>query len=188
LVDDTFWLTNYRLVDIIDKSIKNDAYINNTMKWVARLPSTAAHVMLISEVAVSIAKDCSSKERVPGKKSQPADNGIAYFDREGLELIIDLVLNADEHAPHFLGQLFTSFRQAIDSGLHGVNETRNALAEAIDLIYLHSPEHAAASRLYQLHLEGELKPDDEPLEIINSAITRTTARLRSSKSPSRQRS
>ena len=130
---------------------------------------------------MSIPKDCApDDERVCcSKESHLPNEGKAYFDREGLELTIDLVLNADEHAPHFLGQLFTSFRQAIDSGLHGINETRKALAEAIDLIYLHSPEHAAAINLYRLHLEGELKPDDEPLDLINAAINRTTTRLRS---------
>jgi len=122
---------------------------------------------------VSIAKDCASSE-------SPENDG--YFDREVLELTIDLVLNADEHASHFLGQLFTSFRQAIDSGLNGIIETRKALAEAVDLIYLHSPEHAAAINLYRLHMKGELKPDDEPLEMINAAISRTTKRLRAAKS------
>jgi len=72
------------------------------------------------------------------------------------------------------------FRQAIDSGLRGINETRKALAEAIDLIYLYSPEHDAAINLYRLHLEGELKPNEEPLELINGAIGRTTTRLRAS--------
>ena len=129
---------------------------------------------------MSIPKDCARDEELP-------DEGRAYFDREGLELTIDLVLNADEHAPHFLGQLFVSFRQAIDSGLHGINQTRQALAEAIDLIYMHSPEHAAAIKLYRLHLEGELKPDDEPLEMINAAIDRTTTRLRAAEASTRAR-
>lgn len=124
---------------------------------------------------MSIPKDRASEEN-------PVENETAYFDREGLELTIDLVLKADEHAPHFLGQLFTSFRQAIDSGLYGIIETRKALAEAIDLIYLHSPEHSAAIDLYRLHLEGEVKPDDEPLDLINAAIYRTTTRLRTAKS------
>lgn len=125
---------------------------------------------------MSITKDCTHDEK------SFADEESAYFDREGLELTIDLVLSADEHAPHFLGQLFTSFRQAIDSGLQGIIETRKALAEAIDLIYLHSPEHAAALDLYRLHIEGELKPDDEPLDLLNAAIKRTTTRLRAAKS------
>jgi hypothetical protein len=143
--------------------------------------------VLTLEVVVSIAKDRVHAEERVGERSRLPHENIAYFDREGLELTIDLVLKADEHALHFLGQLFTSFRQAIDSGLHGINETRNALAEAIDLIYLRSPEHAATINLYRLHLEGELKPDDEPLDLINAAINRTTARLRAAKSAHHKR-
>jgi hypothetical protein len=137
---------------------------------------------------VSIAKGRRGNERVLlGKGNRVPVEGAVYFDREGLKLTIDLVLNADEHAPHFLGQLFTSFRQAIDSGLHGINETRRALVEAIDLIYLHSPEHSAAIDLYRLHLEGELKPGDEPLKMINAAIHGTTARLRPVKASRRKK-
>lgn len=153
---------------------------NNKLKRVARLPSAAARALFTLEIVVSIAKDCAHAEEGVGER-QPANKATAYFDREGLKLTIDLVLNADKHAPHFLGQLFTSFRQAIDSGLHGINETRRALAEAIDLIYMHSPEHAAAINLYRLHLQGELKPADEPLDMINAAIDRTTVRLRAGK-------
>ena len=104
---------------------------------------------------MSIPKDRASEENL-------LESGTAYFDREGLELTIDLVLNADEQAPHFLGQLFTSFGQAIDSGLRGINETREALAEAIDLIYSYSPEHDSAINLYRRQLEGELKPMRNP--------------------------
>lgn len=129
---------------------------------------------------MSIPKDREREENL-------VESGTPYFDREGLELTIDLVLNADEQSPHVLGQLFSSFRQAIDSGLRGINETREALAEAIDLIYLHSPEHAAAIDLYRLHVEGELKPVDEPLDLINAAINRTTTRLRATKSSRHKR-
>jgi hypothetical protein len=41
------------------------------------------------------------------------------------------------------------------------------------LIYLNSPEHDAAINLYRLYLEGELRPGDEPLDLINAAINRT---------------
>jgi hypothetical protein len=80
---------------------------------------------------VSIAKDCArAEERIlAGKGGQLPDEGAAYFDREGLELTMDLVLNADEQASHFQGRLFVTFRQAIDSGLHGINQTRQALGK-----------------------------------------------------------
>jgi hypothetical protein len=112
---------------------------------------------------------------------QTADKGRVLFDREELALTIDLILKGDEHAPLLLAQLLVSFRQAIDSGLHGINQTRQALANSIELIYLHSPAHQAALNLYRLSVEGELKVEDEPLEIINAAIQRTMSRIRQTK-------
>lgn len=111
--------------------------------------------------------------------------GRVLFEREDLALTIDLVLESDEHAALFLGQLFVSFRQAIDSGLHGINETRRALVTAIELIYLHSPAHEAGLNLYRLSLEGELKVEDEPERLINAAIQRSTAGIRARKSRGR---
>lgn len=107
-----------------------------------------------------------------------------HFDREDLALTIDLILNGDEHAPLLLAQLFVSFRQAIDSGLRGINQTRQALDDSIELIYLHSPVHQAALNLYRLSVEGQLKIEDEPLELINAAIKRTMLHLgRQGRSP-----
>jgi hypothetical protein len=110
--------------------------------------------------------------------SQPREECSVLFDREDLALTIDLILEGDEHAPLLLGQLFVGFRQAIDSGLHGINQTRQALADSIELIYPHSSAHQAALTLYRLSLEGQLKVEDEPLELINAAIQRTTSRTR----------
>lgn len=116
---------------------------------------------------------------------KPDEHGV-LFDREDLALTIDLILEGDEHAPLLLGQLFISFRQAIDSGLQGINQTRQALADSVELIYPHSPVHQAALNLYRLSVEGQLKVEDEPLEVINAAIQRTTSRAR--KASSRKRS
>jgi hypothetical protein len=112
---------------------------------------------------------------------QTPDEGCVLFDREDLALTIDLILTGDEHAPLLLGQLFVTFRQAIDSGLQGINQTRQALADSIELIYPHSPAHQAALNLYRLSVEGQLKVEDEPLELINAAIQRTASRSRTGK-------
>jgi hypothetical protein len=39
-------------------------------------------------------------------------------------------------------------------------------------MYLYTNAHKAAVSLYLLSLEGELKPQDEPLNLINAAIER----------------
>ena len=48
----------------------------------------------------------------------------------------------------------------------------------IELIYLHTDAHKAALKLYVLSLEGQLKPQDEPLQLINAAIERGKNRTR----------
>jgi hypothetical protein len=113
--------------------------------------------------------------------AQRPNEGRILFDREDLARTIDLILEGDEHAPLLLGHLFVTFRQAIDSGLHGINQTRQALADSIELIYPHSPAHQAALNLYRLSVEGQLKVEDEPVELINAAIQRTRSRAGTAK-------
>lgn len=71
--------------------------------------------------------------------------------------------------------MFVELRQAIDGGLQGINRTRNTLAVAVELAYLHSNSHVAALKLYTLSQEGELKVEDEPIRLISAAIGRSTA-------------
>jgi hypothetical protein len=106
------------------------------------------------------------------------DEESLRFEREDLASDIELILKGDSHSPEALARLFVSFRQAIDSGLYGINQTRSALVIAIELVYLHSGAHVAALDLYRLSLEGELKFEDEPVNLINAAIERSTARAR----------
>lgn len=106
---------------------------------------------------------------------RPTDEERVLFDREDLASDIERILKGDAHSPEVLAQLFVMFRQAIDGGLEGINQTRKALVTAIELIYLHSRTHGAAFKLYGLSLEGQLKMEDEPMNLINAAIERNTA-------------
>jgi hypothetical protein len=47
----------------------------------------------------------------------------------------------------------------------------------IESAYLHTDAHRAALKLYLLSLTGRLKPEDEPLQLINNAIERGLAQL-----------
>ncbi|MDT4895245.1 MAG: hypothetical protein QOH25_322 [Acidobacteriota bacterium] len=51
-------------------------------------------------------------------------------------------------------------------------QASKTLLNGIELIYLHTSAHKAALKLYVLSLEGKLKPQDEPLNLINAAIER----------------
>ena len=97
---------------------------------------------------------------------------VAPFCQEDLKALIDAILQPGPHSAISLGHLLLAFRTSIDSGLNGINQTRKALSEAIDFVYLHSPEHAAALNLYRQYLAGELLVNDEPLRLINDAIKR----------------
>ena len=108
--------------------------------------------------------------------ARPPSSDKLLTDREDLGIDIEAILGGDPHAPEILARLLLSFRHGIESGLQGINRTSNTLLAAIELIYLHSGAHAAALRLYLPAQQGELKFEDEPLNLINAAIGRSTAR------------
>lgn len=61
---------------------------------------------------------------------------------------------------------------AIDSGPEGAIQASRALLDGIELLYLYTNTHKAAVKLYVLSLEGQLKSQDEPLNLINAALER----------------
>lgn len=110
--------------------------------------------------------------RITNNCSPDEDNLL--IDRETLASNIGYILDNDPDAPDILARLFVELTQAIDSGLQGINRARNTLMTAVEIAYLHSGSHSAALRLYRLAQEGQLKVDDEPVRLINSAIERNT--------------
>jgi hypothetical protein len=63
----------------------------------------------------------------------------------------------------------------IEGGAEGVRAAGAAISADIEAAYLHTEAHRAALRLYLLSLTGMLKPQDEPLQLINGAIKRGLA-------------
>jgi hypothetical protein len=116
------------------------------------------------EVAVSISK------------SEKYDEENLLLDRETFASKIETILGGDPCAPDALAGLFVELRQAIESGLAGINRTRETLAMGVELAYLHTRAHGAAVRLYHLSQEGQLLVQDEPLTLLDAAIERTAAR------------
>ena len=51
-------------------------------------------------------------------------------------------------------------------------QASRALLDGIELLYLYTNPHKAAVKLYLLSLEGTLKPQDEPLNLINAVLER----------------
>lgn len=68
-------------------------------------------------------------------------------------------------------------KELIDTGADGAKEASGALLAIVESAYLHTDAHRAALKWYLLSLTGHLKPQDEPLRLINGAIERGTAQV-----------
>lgn len=86
--------------------------------------------------------------------------------------ILEPALCQDPAAVECLAQLLFAIKKAIESGAEGVRQASETLSHGIELIYPYTDAHRAALELYVLSLEGNLKPQDEPLNLINAAIER----------------
>lgn len=100
----------------------------------------------------------------------PEENLLA--DEITWTAILEPALCQDPAAVECLARLLFTLKKAIDSGAEGVIQASQTLAHGIELIYPHTDAHKAALKLYLLSLEGNLKPSDEPLNLINAAIAR----------------
>ncbi len=99
-------------------------------------------------------------------------------DGEDWAAILEPTLCQDVAAVECLARLLFRIKRAIDSGPEGAIQASRALLDGIELLYLHTNAHRAAVRLYVLSLEGNLKPQDEPLNLINAALERGESRAR----------
>jgi hypothetical protein len=98
-------------------------------------------------------------------------------DEEDWNAILNPVLRQDAAAAECLARLLFTIKRAIDSGPEGAMQASKTLLNGIELIYLHTNAHKAALKLYVISLEGKLKPQDEPLNLINAAIGRVKSRV-----------
>ena len=85
-------------------------------------------------------------------------------------------INDPKTAEYIARELFI-LKETIESGPDGVREASGAILANIEAAYLHTDAHRAAVRLYLLSLTGQLKPGDEPLQLINGAIERGARRV-----------
>jgi hypothetical protein len=89
--------------------------------------------------------------------------------------ILEPALCQDADTVDVLARLLFTIKKAIDDGQEGVTQASQTLLNGIELLYLHTNAHKAALKLYVLSLEGNLKPQDEPLDLINAAIARAAS-------------
>ncbi|HYP54363.1 MAG TPA: hypothetical protein VEQ42_12520 [Pyrinomonadaceae bacterium] len=100
----------------------------------------------------------------------------SLVDHDTWVIILEPILR-DSATVEVLARLLFTLKKAIDSGPEGVRRASDTLTAGIELAYLHTDAHKVAFRLYVLSLSGRLKPQDEPLKIINQAIMNTMAEV-----------
>lgn len=76
----------------------------------------------------------------------------------------------DSAAVECLARVLFTIKKAIDDGPDEARQASNALFAGIELLYLYTDAHKAALKLYLLSLTGQLKPQNEPLRLVNDAI------------------
>lgn len=86
--------------------------------------------------------------------------------------ILEPELCKDPAAVECLVRLLFVIKKEINSGREGVKRASQILSKGIEVIYPYTNAHKAALELFVLSLEGELKPQDEPLNLISAAIER----------------
>lgn len=93
-------------------------------------------------------------------------------DQETWDVILEPVLCNDSNTAESLASLLFTIKESIECGPEGIKRAINTLLDGISLVYLYTDIHKAALSLYLLWLTGYLKPQDEPLRLISTAIKR----------------
>lgn len=101
-----------------------------------------------------------------------------FADEDIWAVILESALCQDATAVEGLTRLLFTIKRAIDSGPEGAMQASKMLLDGIEQLYLHTNAHKAAVKLYVLLLEGNLKPQDEPFNLINAALERGGSRMR----------
>jgi len=93
-------------------------------------------------------------------------------DRETWRVFLETAVCRDSGGANTLARLLLTVKEAIESGPDDLERAVNTLLDGIELTYLYTDEHRLALKLYMLYLTGHLKPQDEPLTLLNGAIER----------------
>jgi hypothetical protein len=103
-------------------------------------------------------------------------------DQETWEIIFNPAFCNNPSAAECLAHLLFVLKKAIASGPEGSIKVINTLQDGIRMIWPYTEEHKLARELYEIYLSGELKPWDEPRQLLEGALERFNAK-RSAKSP-----
>ena len=103
------------------------------------------------------------------------DTESMLTDGETWLIFLDTAFRKDSTGADTLAHLLFIIKEAIESGPDGVSRAVNTLSYGLRLVYLYTDEHKLALKLYLQYLTGHLRPQDEPLTLLDSAIERGAA-------------
>ncbi len=112
-----------------------------------------------------------------GVKNMERANDNLLADDNTWTAILEPALCQDPAAVECLARLLLTIKKVIDGGAEGVIQASRTLSQGIEFIYPYTAAHKAALELYVLSLEGNLRPEDEPLQLINATIERGKTRM-----------
>ena len=98
-------------------------------------------------------------------------------DRETWLLFLETAVCENSAGANTLARLLFTVKEAIKSGPDDLERAINTLLDGIEMTYLYTDEHKLALKLYMLYLTGHLRPQDEPLTLLNGAIERGTNKI-----------
>jgi hypothetical protein len=94
-------------------------------------------------------------------------------DPETWEIILDPAFCNDPGAANSLAHLLFVLKKAIASGPEGSMRVINTLEDGIRMVWPYTEEHKLARELYEIYLSGNLKPWDEPRQLLEGALERS---------------
>jgi hypothetical protein len=99
-------------------------------------------------------------------------------DQETWEIILDPAFGNDPGAADALAHLLFILKKANSSGPEGSMRVINTLQDGIRMVWPYTEEHKLARELYEIYLSGDLKPGDEPRQLLEGALQRSKAKAR----------
>src|SRR5258708_27354154 len=119
---------------------------------------------------------CRAVGRTGGNMSEPTDSHCRcrdlLADQETWEIILDPAFCNDPGAAECLAHLLFILKKAIASGPEGCIRVMNTLQDGIRMVWPYTEEHKLARELYEIYLSGDLKPWDEPRQLLEDALER----------------
>jgi len=103
-------------------------------------------------------------------------------DQETWEIILDPAFCNEPGAADCLAHLLFILKKAIASGPEGCIRVMNTLQDGIRMVWPYTEEHKLGQELYEIYLSGDLKPWDEPRQLLEGALERFKTK-RKAKSP-----